>query len=220
MNTTLKTEARSGRGKNNARALRRAGLLPGVVYGSSSSDSTAHSVAVSVDPADIMHILRSDSGVNTLIELSIDGGEASQVLIKAYQVGPLSRALLHVDFYRVAMDQVITVTVPIVLTGEAAGVKLQGGIIDFVQREVQISCLPSEIPEQITIDVTPLTLGHGVRLGDLLEGALWKPVSDTATMLVHVIASKLDTGTGTDEDEEAKAAADAPAAAKSDKSDD
>lgn len=211
MNTNLNTEARSGRGKNSARALRRAGRLPGVVYGSSSSDTTAHPIAVSVDPADVTKILRSDSGVNTLIGLSIDGGAANQVLIKDYQVGPLTRALLHVDFFRVAMDQVLTVTVPIELIGEAEGVKVQGGLIDFVQREVDISCLPSEIPEHITIDVTPLTIGQGVRLGDLLEGVSWQAVSDTDTLLVHVIASKLELEESGDEEESAAADAAAPA---------
>ena len=202
MSTNLNTQARSGRGKNSARELRRNGRLPGVVYGSTSSDSTANSVAVSVDPDELMQILRSETGVNTLIGLSVDGGAPSQVLIKDYQVGPMTRALLHVDFYRVALDKVLTVSVPVVLTGEAEGVKVQGGLIDFVQREVAIACLPSEIPEQLTIDVSPLTIGQGVRLGDLIEGVSWKPITDTETLLVHVIAPKLEEEEPTDEEEE------------------
>jgi large subunit ribosomal protein L25 len=202
MSTNLNTQTRSGRGKNSARELRRNGRLPGVVYGSTGSDSTANSVAVSVDPGELTQILRSDTGVNTLIGLSVDGGAPSQVLIKDYQVGPLTRALLHVDFYRVAMDKVLTVTVPIELTGEAEGVKVQGGLIDFVQREVAIACLPSEIPEHLTIDVSPLTIGQGVRLGDLIEGVSWKPITDTETLLVHVIAPKLEEEEPTDEEEE------------------
>jgi large subunit ribosomal protein L25 len=202
MSTNLNTQTRSGRGKNSARELRRNGRLPGVVYGRTGSDSTANSVAVSVDPGELTQILRSDTGVNTLIGLSVDGGVPSQVLIKDYQVGPLTRALLHVDFYRVAMDKVLTVTVPIELTGEAEGVKVQGGLIDFVQREVAIACLPSEIPEHLTIDVSPLTIGQGVRLGDLIEGVSWKPITDTETLLVHVIAPKLEEEEPTDEEEE------------------
>lgn len=202
MSTNLNTQARSGRGKNSARELRRNGRLPGVVYGSTSSDSTANSVAVSVDPDELMQILRSETGVNTLIGLSVDGGAPSQVLIKDYQVGPMTRALLHVDFYRVALDKVLTVSVPVVLTGEAEGVKVQGGLIDFVQREVAIACLPSEIPEQLTIDVSPLTIGQGVRLGDLIEGVSWKPITNTETLLVHVIAPKLEEEEPTDEEEE------------------
>ena len=202
MSTNLNTQARSGRGKNSARELRRNGRLPGVVYGSTSSDSTPNSVAVSVDPDELTQILRSETGVNTLIGLSVDGGAPSQVLIKDYQVGPMTRALLHVDFYRVALDKVLTVSVPVVLTGEAEGVKVQGGLIDFVQREVAIACLPSEIPEHLTIDVSPLTIGQGVRLRDLIEGVTWQPVTDTDTLLVHVIASKLEEEEPTDEEED------------------
>ncbi len=202
MSTNLNTQTRSGRGKNSSRELRRNGRLPGVVYGGSGSDSTANSVAVSVDPDELMQILRSDTGVNTLIGLSVDGGAPSQVLIKDFQVGPLTRTLLHVDFYRVAMDKVLTVTVPVVLTGEAEGVKVQGGLIDFVQREVAIACLPTEIPEHLTIDVSPLTIGQGVRLSDLIEGVSWKPITDTETLLVHVIAPKLEEEETTDEEEE------------------
>ena len=202
MSTNLNTQARSGRGKNSARELRRNGRLPGVVYGSTSSDSTPNSVAVSVDPDELTQILRSETGVNTLIGLSVDGGAPSQVLIKDYQVGPMTRALLHVDFYRVALDKVLTVSVPVVLTGEAEGVKVQGGLIDFVQREVAIACLPSEIPEHLTIDVSPLTIGQGVRLGDLIEGVSWKPITNTETLLVHVIAPKLEEEEPTDEEEE------------------
>jgi len=202
MSTNLNTQTRSGRGTNSSRELRRNGRLPGVVYGSTGSDATADSVAVSVDPDELMQILRSETGVNTLIGLSVDGGAPSQVLIKDYQVGPMTRALLHVDFYRVALDKVLTVSVPVVLTGEAEGVKVQGGLIDFVQREVAIACLPSEIPENLTIDVSPLTIGQGVRLGDLIEGVSWKPITDTETLLVHVIAPKLEEEEPTDEEGE------------------
>jgi large subunit ribosomal protein L25 len=90
------------------------------------------------------------------------------------------------------MDRVITVTVRIELTGEAEGVRVQGGLIDFVQREVAIACLPSEIPEHIEVDVSSLTIGQGIRLGDLLEGVSWQPVSDRDTLIVHVIAPKLE----------------------------
>ena len=106
------------------------------------------------------------------------------------------------------MGKVLTVTVPVVLTGEAEGVKVQGGLIDFVQREVAISCLPTEIPEHLTIDVTPLTIGQGVRLADLMVGGVsWTAVSDTDALLVHVIASKLEEEVDETEAEEGDAAA-------------
>ena len=212
MNTTLNTEARSGRGKNHARLLRRNGQVPGIVYGESGASSGAGSVALSVDPDAISRILKSESGVNTLIWLAVDSGEPSQVLIKDYQVNPITHALLHVDFYRVAMDKAITVTVPIELQGEAEGVKVQGGLIEFVQREIAVECLPSEIPEHITVDVSPLTIGQSVRVGDLLEGTSWRPVADADTLLVHVIAPKVEEEEEEEEEtvEEDEAAAEAP----------
>ena len=99
------------------------------------------------------------------------------------------------------MDRVITVTVRIELSGEAEGVKVQGGLIDFVQREVAVACLPSEIPEHIEVDVSPLTIGQGVRLKDLLEGVSWQPVSDPETLIVHVIAPRLEADETEDEAE-------------------
>ena len=126
--------------------------------------------------------------------------------MKDYQVDPVSNELLHVDFYQPPLDRPITVTVPVALSGEAAGVKQQGGLVDFVQRDVQIECLPTEIPEHLEIDVSPLMIGQGVRLRQLLEGVSWKPVSDPDTLLVHVVAPKVDTHDEEAEEEEAAAA--------------
>ena len=198
METTLNAEPRSERGKNLARRLRRGGRIPGVVYGEGGGSGEAGALAVSVEPEEVSRVLHSEAGANTLIGLTVGTGDSSKVLIKDYQVDPISHQLLHVDFYRVAMDKVITVTVPIELTGEAEGVKVQGGLIDFVQRDVAIACLPSEIPEHIQVDVSPLTIGQGVRLRELLEGASWEPVSDPDTLIVHVIAPRLE---AEDEDE-------------------
>ncbi len=203
MNPTLNAKVRSGRGKNLARELRRNGQLPGVVYGDLGGSSTDGAVAVSVDPDVIVQILRSDSGANTLIGLTVDGGEANQVLIKDYQLNPITHSLLHVDFYRVAMDKVITVAVPVELSGEAEGVKVQGGLVDFVTREIAIECLPSEIPERLVVDVSSLTIGQGVRVRDLLEGVSWEPVTDTETLVVHVIAPKLEEEEETTDEEAA-----------------
>ena len=201
METTLNAELRSERGKNLARRLRRGGRIPGVVYGEGGGSGGGGAVAVSVAPEEVSRVLHSEAGANTLIGLTVGNGDSSKVLIKDYQVDPISHQLLHVDFYRVAMDKVITVTVRIELTGEAEGVKVQGGLIDFVQREVAIACLPSEIPEHIEVDVSPLTIGQGVRLRELLEGASWQPVSDPETLIVHVIAPRLETEEVEDEAE-------------------
>ena len=189
METTLAAATRDERGKNEARRLRRAGLLPGVLYGGAESGAQAIKMA----PKPLLEVLHSESGINTLIGLRVDGGTESQVLVKDFQVDPLTSELLHVDFYRPPLDRPITVTVPVALSGEAAGVKQQGGLVDFVQRDVQVECLPTEIPEHLEVDITPLMIGQGVRLRELLEGVSWKPVSDPDTLLVHVVAPKVDT---------------------------
>ena len=219
METTLQAEVRSERGKNDARRLRRAGRVPAVVYGEGGGGAApSGALAISVDPGALLRVLHSDAGANTLIGLTVGDGDSAKVLIKDYLVDPVSRGLLHVDFYRVAMDKVITVTVRIELTGEAEGVKVQGGLIDFVQREVAIACLPSEIPEHIEVDVSSLKIGQGIRLRELLDGASWQPVSDPESLIGHVIAPKLEVAEESDETE-GEAEADSAAAEAGSKSD-
>jgi large subunit ribosomal protein L25 len=164
--------------------------MPAVVYGDSGQSAGTH--AISVDPKTLSRILHSESGANTLIALRIDGLGESQVLVKDYQLDPVTHQLLHADFYRVALDREITVTVPVVLRGEARGVKQQGGLLDFVHREIEIEVLPTRIPENIEIDVSELMLGQAVRLRDITEGRPWKPVSDLDLMLVHVVTPKAE----------------------------
>ncbi len=188
MEATLAAVTRSGRGKNEARRLRSSGALPAVVYGGESKEG----ISVSVDPKELLHILHSESGANTLISLSVDDGAVNQVLVKEFQLDPVTSDLLHVDFYRLALDKAITVTIPVTLTGEPEGVKLQGGLVDFVQREVQIECMPTEIPEHIEVDISSLVIGQGVRLRDVLEGVSWSAVSDPDSLLVHVISPKVE----------------------------
>jgi large subunit ribosomal protein L25 len=188
MEATLAAVTRSGRGKNEARRLRSSGSLPAVVYGGESKQG----ISVSVDPKALLHILHSESGVNTLISLSVDDGAVNQVLVKEFQIDPVTSDLLHVDFYRLALDKAITVTIPVTLTGEPEGVRLQGGLVDFVQREVQVECMPTEIPEHIEVDISELVIGQGVRLREVLEGVSWTPVSDPDILLVHVIAPKVE----------------------------
>ena len=113
-----------------------------MVYGGPAKES----IPVSVDPKELLRILYSDSGVNTLIDLELAGGDSSQVLVKDFQLDPVSSELLHVDFYRLAMDKAITVMVPVTLTGEAIGVKQQGGLLDFVNREIQVECMADRNP--------------------------------------------------------------------------
>ena len=188
MDATLKAEKRDGRGKNEARRLRAGGRIPAVVYGAEKNKA----VEISVDPKILLRILHSESGVNTLIGLQLDGGD-TRVLMKEYQLDPIGHKLLHADFYQVAMDKTLIVTVPVVLKGEAKGVKQQGGIVDFVHREIEIEVLPGDIPENIAVDVTELMLNQGLRVRDLhVEGAKWKPTSDADMMIVHVVAPKAE----------------------------
>ena len=189
MEATLDAIDRSQRGKNEARRLRRAGRIPAVLYGSSGKQAEA--TAIAVDPKALLKILHSDSGANTLIGLKLAGGSDARVLVKEYQLDPVTHELLHADFYRVAMDRVLKVTVPVVVRGEARGVKQQGGILDFVHREVEIECLPADIPEHIEVDVSELMLGQSIRLREV-KAEKWTPVSDLDMMLVHVITPKAE----------------------------
>jgi large subunit ribosomal protein L25 len=188
MEATLEAIRRDTYGRNNAGRLRRAGRIPAVLYGG----DTREGEPVAVDPKALMQILHSDAGVNTLIALQLEGAGETRVLVKEYQLDPVTRKLLHADFYRVAMDKVLRVTVPVFLTGEAKGVKAQGGVVDFVNRDIVIECLPADIPEHLTVDVTELMLNDGIRVRDLDTAGKWKPVSDADLLIVHVIAPKVE----------------------------
>ena len=189
MESTLQVEKRDTRGKNAARRLRANGRIPAVVYGAEKGQATA----IAVDPRVLLRILHSESGVNTLIGLEGIASGDTRVLVKEYQLDPIHHKLLHVDFYQVAMDKAITVTVPILLKGDAKGVKQQGGIVDFVHREIEIESLPGDIPENVTIDISELMLNQGIRVRDIhTEGAKWTPITDADTMVVHVVPLKAE----------------------------
>ncbi|HEX6465204.1 MAG TPA: 50S ribosomal protein L25 [Vicinamibacterales bacterium] len=201
MDATLTAEPREGRGKNEARRLRAAGKIPAVVYGAEKNKA----LEIAVDPRTLLRILHSDSGVNTLIGLEGAGLAAGRkVLVKEYQLDPIDHKLLHADFYAVAMDKTIVVTVPVVIKGEPKGVKQQGGVVDFVNREIEVECLPGDIPEHIDVDISELMLHQGIRVRDLPRNDKVKPISDAEMMIVHVVTVKV---------EEAPAPAEAAAAA-------
>ncbi|HXH25013.1 MAG TPA: 50S ribosomal protein L25 [Vicinamibacterales bacterium] len=191
MEATLEAVKRDERGKNAARRLRAAGRIPAVVYGPRRDGRAPEAVPIAVDPRALMRILHSESGANTLITLRLDGGEA-RVMVKEYQLDPVSHRLLHADFYELAMDKAITVTVPVQLKGEARGVKQQGGLLDFVTREIQVQCLPADIPEHIAVDVTELMLNQAIRVRDLAPDPKWKPLTDGDVMIVHVVLPKAE----------------------------
>ena len=191
MDATLDALKRDGRGKNEARRLRAAGRIPAVVYGTRKDGRAPEGVPVAVDPKEVLRILHSESGANSLISLRLDGGEA-RVIVRGYQLDPVTNRLLHADFYQLAMDREMVVSVPILVKGEAAGVKQQSGLLDFVTREIQVQCLPVDIPERIEVDVTELMLHQSIRVRDLAVDPKWKPVTDGDTMLVHVVMPKVE----------------------------
>jgi large subunit ribosomal protein L25 len=186
MEAVLEAQARDTFGKNEARRTRRSGQVPGVLYGGGGKEATPISVA----PKALLKILHSESGQNTLIALKLAGAGDSRVLVKDFQLDPVSHEVLHVDLVRIAMDKLLQVTIPIVVHGEPKGVKQQGGILEFIRREIEIEVLPADIPEHIDVDVTELMLHQGIRVRDITASAKWKPISDLDLMLVHVIMPK------------------------------
>ena len=188
MDATLEAVKRNTFGRNEAGRLRRAGRIPAVLYGGESKEG----VSLAVDPKALSRILHSKSGANTLISLKLPGGGDTRVLVREYQLDPVTHQLLHADFYRVAMDRAIQVTIPVVVKGEPKGVKQQGGILEFIRREIEIECLPADIPEHVEVDVSELMLHQGIRVRELPVDPKWKPLSDPEMMLVHVIMPKAE----------------------------
>jgi large subunit ribosomal protein L25 len=189
MEATLDGLKRETFGKNEARRLRAQGRIPAVLYGGQKAGENAEPIAV--DPKVLMRILHSESGLNTLIALSLNGS-STRVLVKEYQVDPVTHKLLHVDFYRIAMDKVLTVTVPVVVKGEPKGVKQQGGVLDFVHREVEVECLPADIPDKIEIDVSELLLNEAIRVRDVAPSPKFQIPTEGEVMLVHVEMPKAE----------------------------
>jgi large subunit ribosomal protein L25 len=175
---------RQGGGKNDARRLRKTGMVPAVVYGAGQEAQT-----ISVDPKQMTRILHSESGHNTIFDLSLDGSSA-KVMIVDWQFEPIKGALLHVDLKRIAMDKVLRVSVPITLRGEAPGVKLQGGILEQILREVEIECLPADIPSHLDADVSQLNFGQVIRVSDLPHSGSLKFLTDEGQTVAHVVAVK------------------------------
>jgi large subunit ribosomal protein L25 len=188
MEAILEATTRDTFGKNEARRTRREGKVPAVLYGGDRKGATP----IAVDPRALLKILHSESGANTLISLKLAEGANTRVLVKDFQLDPISHAVLHADFYQVAMDRALEVTIPVVVRGEPKGVKQQGGILEFVRREIRISCLPADIPEHIDVDVSELMLNQGVRVRDVATNPKWKSITEGEAMLVHVIMPKAE----------------------------
>ena len=171
--------------KNAARRVRVAGKIPAVVYGAGQD-----SVAVTVDPKVITRILHSESGHNTIFDLNIEGGNATKAMIVDWQNEPIKGKLLHIDLKRIAMDKVMQVSVPVQLIGIPAGVKTGGGILEHVMREVEIECLPGDIPSHIDVDVSNVELHGVIRIADLPHSGKLKFLEDEDATVAHVTIIK------------------------------
>jgi large subunit ribosomal protein L25 len=191
MEAILEAQARDTFGKNEARRTRRGGLVPGILYGTSDGPNK-EATPIAVNPRALLKILHSESGANTLISLKLAGGGDTRVLVKEYQLDPVTHEVLHADFLRIAMDRLLQVTIPVTVKGEPKGVKQQGGVLEFVRREIEIECLPADIPENVEIDVSELMLHQGIRVRDIATNPKWKPISEADMMLVHVIMPKAE----------------------------
>ncbi len=182
---TLEAQPREAGTKNHARRVRQGGKIPAVVYGAGKD-----SVSISVDPRHVLRILHSVTGHNTIFDLALSGGEKSKAMIVDWQYEPIKGTLMHIDLKRIALDKVLTVSVPIYLVGEAAGVKQEGGIMEQMLREVEIECLPADIPSHIDADVSELTFGKVLRVSELPHSDKIKFITDENQPVAHVTAVK------------------------------
>ena len=178
---------RDSRGKNAARRLRVAGTVPAVLYGGKSGPQ-----ALQVNTKHVSAILRSETGHNTILTVKTQGGE-DFAIVKEYQVDPIKGTLLHVDLLRVAMDVRMRVKVPVHTFGEPQGVKLQGGVFEVVTREIEIECLPADIPTEFKVDISNLMMGMQIHASDIpLDPQKMKLMTDPLRVLAHVVALRVE----------------------------
>lgn len=180
MQLVVKTEKRQGLGSNAARRLRAQGFVPAVLYGES-----METVPLVLSKKDIVQILRLESGENTIFKVALDT-EAYDAMIKELQIDPATDELLHVDLIRISMDKPIKVTVPIEHHGEPVGVKTEGGFIDFVTREVEVECLPRDIPESLDIDISELHINQSFKVQGMAVPPGVKVLTEPNTVLVLI----------------------------------
>jgi len=184
---TVAAEVRTSRGKNEARRTRKAGNIPAVVYGAFQDP-----VAIAISPKDISKITRSGSGLNTIFNLAITGGETTPVMIVDSQVDPLRGKLLHADLKRVDLTKRIKVTVPVHTEGEPYGVKVQGGLLEIITRSIEIECLPDDIPELFVVNVAELHIGQSKRASDVALAGSTKLISDPQSVIAHIVSLRAE----------------------------
>ena len=184
---TVTAEVRASRGKNEAHRTRRAGKIPAVVYGAYKDP-----ISIAVNPREIIKIVRSSTGFNTIFTLSIEGGESTPVMVVDQQVDPIKGTLLHADLKRIDLTKRIKVSVPVHTTGEPAGVKVQGGLLEVITRAIEIECLPDEIPESFTVSVSDLMIGQSKRSSDVGLSGSMKLESSPDSVIAHVVALRAE----------------------------
>ena len=184
---TVAAEVRASRGKNEARRMRVAGKIPAVVYGAFKDP-----VSIAVDPRAIRKIVHSESGFNTIFDLAIEGSDTTPVMLVDRQVDPVHGRLLHVDFKRIDLAKALKVSIPVHTEGEAKGIKLEGGLLELVTRFVEIECLPDDIPEHFTVDVTELMIGHAKRANEITLSGSMKLLSPGEAVIAHVVALRVE----------------------------
>jgi len=180
MSWLIKAERRKALGKNACYRLRCQGLVPAILYGPG-----IESIPLVLNKKDIFSILKSETGERTIFRLALDGEERN-VMIKELQVDPVTDELLHVDLFQIAMDKPIRVSVPILLQGEAIGVKTQGGLVDFITRELEIECLPHLIPDHIVVDISGLYVHQSIKVADLTPPSGIRIIDDPETVIVTI----------------------------------
>ena len=182
MPTVIEVQTRTPGGKNANKRLRKMGKIPAVIYGPGKPP-----IVISVNPSEVKTILHSESGRNTIFGLSVDGAEQNNAMVKDYQLDPVHGNLIHTDFLEIAMDRLLVLTVNIEVTGEAEGVKLDGGIMDLVTRSIEVECLPSDIPESIKVDVTHLKINDYIRVKNIQADAKVKVLTDPEVVIVTIV---------------------------------
>jgi large subunit ribosomal protein L25 len=180
-------DVRAARGKNEAHRTRRAGQIPAVVYG-----AFRDPIAVSLNPREILKVVHSKTGYNTIFNLSIQGGETTPVMVVDQQLDPIKGTLLHADLKRIDLTRRIRVNIPVHTTGEAAGVKVQGGLLEVITRAIEIECLPDEIPDSFTVDVTELMVGQSKRASDVPLTGSMRLVSSPDTVIAHIVTLRAE----------------------------
>lgn len=197
-NIELKAETRTTTGNSPARALRRSGRTPAILYG-----PEAEPVMLSIDTAEMENIIKQGNVGRSIINLAVDGGKKSRAaMIKELQTHPVSQDILHIDFYEVNMERKVKVMVPVVTTGKSVGVEM-GGMLQIIRRELEVLCLPNAIPQEIAIDITDLDIGNSVHVEDIrLEGDVEIPHEVDFTVLTILSPKKAEAEAAEEEEEE------------------